>query len=41
MVDTLGEEWVATWWHGLSGAYDTPTGETLPTILCPELLAGM
>lgn len=28
MVDTLGEEWMATWWRGLPGVADTPTGET-------------
>ncbi|CAN0171543.1 unnamed protein product [Pylaiella littoralis] len=26
MVEKLGEEWVSNWWHGLPGAYDTPTG---------------
>eukprot|EP00752_Nemacystus_decipiens_P010284 g9164.t1 len=24
--ERLGEEWVSTWWHGLPGCYDTPTG---------------
>lgn len=27
MVEKLGEEWVSNWWHGLPGAYDTPTGK--------------
>eukprot|EP00904_Undaria_pinnatifida_P010039 jgi/Undpi1/6165/HiC_scaffold_20.g08649.m1 len=33
MVDRLGEEWMATWWHGLPGAYDTPTGVFVPHIV--------
>ncbi|CAN0129443.1 unnamed protein product [Scytosiphon promiscuus] len=26
MVEELGAEWMSNWWHGLPGAYDTPTG---------------
>ncbi|CAN0484021.1 unnamed protein product, partial [Scytosiphon promiscuus] len=41
MVDTLGEKWIETWWHGLPEAAGTPTGKTLPTSPCLELLARM
>ena len=41
MVDALGEEWMATWWHGLAEPTGTPTGETLSAIVSPELLAMM
>lgn len=27
MIEKLGPEWMSTWWHGLPGAYDTPTGQ--------------
>ncbi|CAM9698797.1 unnamed protein product [Laminaria digitata] len=33
MVDTLGEEWMATWWHGLPAASGTPTGVFVPHIV--------
>lgn len=27
MVQKLGEEWVKSWWKGLPGTYETPTGD--------------
>eukprot|EP00904_Undaria_pinnatifida_P010038 jgi/Undpi1/6164/HiC_scaffold_20.g08648.m1 len=33
MVDALGEEWMATWWHGLPDAYSTSTGVSVPHIV--------
>ncbi|CAM9199729.1 unnamed protein product [Phaeothamnion confervicola] len=33
MTEALGDEWLATWWKGLPGAYDTPTGVFVPHIL--------
>ncbi|KAG5188103.1 aldo/keto reductase [Tribonema minus] len=33
MLDALGQEWVDSWWQGLPGAYDTPTGVFVPHIV--------
>lgn len=27
MVEKLGEEWMQSWWKGLPGTYETPTGD--------------